>query len=163
MPARMETYNLLKRFGRGSSLHSRNSWRRLTPRQPRPLQTESIRSIRRHPSSTACLPTTGDLRWPTTTCPRYSGTTRLAGVDVGYPAPADALVDFSTALGPRDKVRGLRLRHFFKEALADFLPPEIIAKKKHGFGLPVGVWLVRDKAFRGLAQLIAGATWPNGG
>ena len=70
--------------------------------------------------------------------PKVSGTTRLAGIDVGYPLLSDALVDLSTALGTRDKVRGLRLRHFFKESLADFLPPEIIAKKKHGFGLPVG-------------------------
>ena len=84
--------------------------------------------------------------------PKVSGTTRLAGVGVGYPLLADALVDVSTALGARDKVRGLRLRHFFKESLTDFLPPEIIAKKKHGFGLPVGVWLVRDKAFRELAR-----------
>ena len=32
-----------------------------------------------------------------------------------------------------------------------FLPEEIIDKKKHGFGLPFGVWLKTDKA---LADLI---------
>ena len=44
------------------------------------------------------------------------------------------------------KVRGLTLRHFFKSALRDFLPVETIRKKKHGFGLPFGPWLIRDKA-----------------
>ena len=83
--------------------------------------------------------------------PKVTGTTQLAGIEVGFPLLADAVVDLSLRLGPSDKVRGLRLRHFFKEALADFLPPEIIAKKKHGFGLPVGPWLVTHAGFRALA------------
>jgi len=29
----------------------------------------------------------------------------------------------------------------FKEALRGFLPHEIIAKKKHGMGVPVGMWI----------------------
>ena len=33
------------------------------------------------------------------------------------------------------------MRYFFKEALRDFLPPEVIVKRKQGFGLPVGPWL----------------------
>ncbi len=49
-------------------------------------------------------------------------------------------------------MRGLRLRHFFKQSLADFLPPEIIAKKKHGFGMPVGPWLLSNPALRHLAH-----------
>ena len=32
-----------------------------------------------------------------------------------------------------------------------FLPDAIIAKRKHGFGLPFGVWLVRDGALREFA------------
>jgi asparagine synthase (glutamine-hydrolysing) len=40
------------------------------------------------------------------------------------------------------KLRRTQLRWFFKRALDDFLPHEIITKPKHGFGLPVGVWLM---------------------
>ena len=40
-------------------------------------------------------------------------------------------------LPPEYKLKGLTLRWFFKEALRGFLPDEIIAKKKHGFGLPL--------------------------
>jgi hypothetical protein len=46
---------------------------------------------------------------------------------------------------PDLKLRRTRLRYFFKKALRDFLPAEILAKEKHGFGLPAGVWL-RDFA-----------------
>ncbi len=54
-------------------------------------------------------------------------------------------MDFSTTLPPPFKLRGTRLRYFFKEALRDFLPRATIEKQKHGFGLPTGVWL-RDNA-----------------
>ena len=49
------------------------------------------------------------------------------------------------------KLRGLSLRWFFKQALRGFLPDEIIAKMKHGFGLPVGQWLVQHEGLRRLA------------
>src|SRR5262249_38323991 len=70
----------------------------------------------------------------------------LAGVSVGFPMLSDELLDFSLRLAPPLKVRGLRLRWFFKEALRDLLPQEIIHKKKHGFGLPFGPWLVKHKS-----------------
>jgi asparagine synthase (glutamine-hydrolysing) len=43
------------------------------------------------------------------------------------------------------------LRWFFKKALRGFLPDAIIKKKKHGFGLPFGVWAVRHPALHDLA------------
>jgi asparagine synthase (glutamine-hydrolysing) len=74
----------------------------------------------------------------------------LAGVEVRYPLLDEALVEFSGRLSPAQKVRRLELRHFFKRALRDFLPPETLAKTKHGFGLPFGVWMQTDP---GLAEL----------
>jgi asparagine synthase (glutamine-hydrolysing) len=65
----------------------------------------------------------------------------LAGVEVAYPMLDDDLVEFSTRLPSRLKLKGRQLRYFFKKALRDFLPSEIIAKRKHGFGLPVGIWM----------------------
>lgn len=75
-----------------------------------------------------------DLRKVTTMC-------ELAGVRVSFPMLDHAVVDLSVRIPPRDKLPGLKLRHFYKEAMRDFLPPEIIAKSKHGFGLPFGQWL----------------------
>lgn len=83
--------------------------------------------------------------------PKVLGSTRLAGLEVGFPLLDDRLVDFSLRLDPELKLKGLTLRWFFKEALKDFLPPEIITKKKHGFGLPFGVWAVEHAGLRKLA------------
>jgi len=64
-----------------------------------------------------------------------------AGIEVRYPMLDDELLDLSTRVPPQMKLRGQQLRYFFKRALKDFLPSEIIAKPKHGFGLPFGEWL----------------------
>lgn len=83
--------------------------------------------------------------------PKVIGTTQLAGVDVAFPLLSDELTDFSTGLPPDWKLKRLTLRWFFKEALRGFLPDEIIAKKKHGFGLPFGVWACQHAGLKALA------------
>jgi asparagine synthase (glutamine-hydrolysing) len=83
--------------------------------------------------------------------PKVRVATQAAGMAVGYPLLSRDLLDFSLALPPDWKVRGLRLRWFFKEALSDFLPVEILRKKKHGFGLPFGHWLLQHKGLHDLA------------
>lgn len=83
--------------------------------------------------------------------PKVIGTTQLAGVDVAFPLLSDELTDFSTSLPPDWKLKRLTLRWFFKEALRGFLPDEIIAKKKHGFGLPFGVWACQHAGLKALA------------
>jgi asparagine synthase (glutamine-hydrolysing) len=84
--------------------------------------------------------------------PKVCGSTSLAGVAVGFPFLDSALVDFSLALPTEYKLKGLKLRWFFKEALRGFLPDEILTKKKQGFGLPFGVWATRHEALRGFAR-----------
>jgi asparagine synthase (glutamine-hydrolysing) len=83
--------------------------------------------------------------------PKVTRMCELARVDVAFPMLHDDVVDFSLLLAPEQKVRGTRLRYFFKEALKDFLPPAIISKQKHGFGLPFGVWLKNTPSLRALA------------
>ena len=73
--------------------------------------------------------------------PKVTRSCDIAGIDVAFPLLHEAVVDFSMKLPPDFKLRGARLRYFFKEALRDFLPEAIIAKHKHGFGLPTGIWL----------------------
>ena len=84
--------------------------------------------------------------------PKVLGTTELAGVDVAFPLLTDELLEFSLGLPPHWKLKGLTLRWFFKEALRGFLPDAIIAKKKHGFGLPFGVWATQHAGLRRLAH-----------
>lgn len=63
-----------------------------------------------------------------------------AGIEVKYPLLDDHMVAFANHLPIDYKVRGQKLRWFFKEALTDLLPEKIIRKSKHGFGLPFGMW-----------------------
>jgi asparagine synthase (glutamine-hydrolysing) len=83
--------------------------------------------------------------------PKVRGTTQLAGVEVGFPLLDDDLLAFSMRLPGDFKLKGLKLRWFFKEALRGFLPDEIINKKKQGFGLPFGVWALRHDGLKRLA------------
>src|SRR5574340_858846 len=66
--------------------------------------------------------------------------TEAAGIEADYPLLDDRLMAFANHLPPDFKVRGQKLRWFFKQALTDLLPEKIINKTKHGFGLPFGVW-----------------------
>jgi asparagine synthase (glutamine-hydrolysing) len=75
-----------------------------------------------------------DLRKVATMC-------RLADVRVSYPMLDPAVIDVSVRVPPQLKMEGAELRSFYKRAMRNFLPQEILNKTKHGFGLPFGVWL----------------------
>lgn len=79
---------------------------------------------------------------------------RFAGVRVAYPMLDQPLVDFSLRIPGDWKVRNGDLRWFYKRAMEGFLPPEILRKTKHGFGLPFGVW---TRTHDGLRRLSADA------
>jgi asparagine synthase (glutamine-hydrolysing) len=76
---------------------------------------------------------------------KVSGTCEMAGVDVLYPFLDRDLVDFANRVPPGLKLKGTKLRYFFKRASNGFLPDAILKKRKHGFGVPCGRWM-RDYA-----------------
>jgi asparagine synthase (glutamine-hydrolysing) len=51
------------------------------------------------------------------------------------------LFELAASIPQSMKLRGGRLKHLMKEALADVLPREILERKKRGFGTPMGAWL----------------------
>jgi asparagine synthase (glutamine-hydrolysing) len=83
--------------------------------------------------------------------PKVVGATAVAGTDVRFPFLDDRVVDLSLRLPPDYKLRGLALRWFFKQASRGFLPDAILRKKKHGFGLPFGLWLIGHAPLQELA------------
>ena len=85
-----------------------------------------------------------DIRKVTTMC-------QSAGVNVEFPMLNNSLVEFSTTVPSKRKLRGTYLRYFYRKALRDFLPPAVLKKRKQGFGLPFGVWLVEDPELRAFA------------
>ena len=72
--------------------------------------------------------------------------TEAAGVTVRFPFLDQKLAEFAMTVPAGMKMRGGKLRTFFKRAYADLLPPEIRSKSKHGFGLPIAEWLRTDPA-----------------
>jgi asparagine synthase (glutamine-hydrolysing) len=76
----------------------------------------------------------------------------LAGVKVRFPLLALPLVEFTGTLPAHLKVRGLEKRYLFKRAFRGLLPADTLAKRKHGFGVPVSDWLKRHPGFRELGR-----------
>lgn len=150
MPDRMQTYNLLSRIGLNTAL-TPEFLAKISPE-------EALRKQREWYAQCNCDTLINKMLWydwkytlADNDLPKVIGATNLAGIPVGFPLLDDRLVDFSLRLDPELKLKGLTLRWFFKEALKDYLPQEIITKKKHGFGLPFGVWAVNHAPLRGLA------------
>ena len=56
------------------------------------------------------------------------------------------LVELAARMPQEVKLRGGRLKHAMKEAVAELLPPDIIERKKRGFGTPMGAWLKQELA-----------------
>ena len=149
MPERMHMYNLLRHLGLEEVL---------CPEFLRAVEPNLAQGLQK-----AVYETTGGAHvvnrmlaydWRFTLAdndlPKVLGTCGLADMGVGFPMLDDDLIDFSLRLPVDYKLKGLRLRWFFKQALKDFLPEAILVKKKQGFGLPFGVWALRDQ---GLAKL----------
>ncbi len=85
-----------------------------------------------------------DLRKVTRMCEQ-------AGVDVRYPMLDETVVALSMEIPGKIKMRGNRLRDFYKSAFQDFLPREILDKPKHGFGLPFAIWLTSSSELQTIA------------
>ena len=153
MPQRMESYNLLDRFGAGA-VFTPTFLDQVNIGEPRELQREIYQSSVAQSIIDRMLAYDWRLTLTDSDLPKVTCTAQLEGEMVGFPFLDDDLVDFSLGLPASMKVRRLKLRPFFKDALRDFLPVETIRKKKHGFGLPFGPWLIRDKA---LSQFAATA------
>jgi asparagine synthase (glutamine-hydrolysing) len=65
------------------------------------------------------------------------------------------LVELAATIPESHKLKGGRLKHLLKLALAPDLPNDILERKKRGFGTPMGAWLKRE-----LAPLLNGLLAP---
>jgi asparagine synthase (glutamine-hydrolysing) len=151
MPDRMQTYNLLFRLGLDEVL-TPDFLRQIDAQEPARHQRDVYAAC--PPASLVNKMLAYDWRYTLAEndLPKVIGSAHLAGVAVGFPLLDDRLLDFANKLPTAYKLKGLKLRWFFKEALRGFLPDEIITKKKHGFGLPFGVWAVNHAPLNQLAK-----------
>ena len=149
MPDRLNMYNLLLRLGIADVL-TNDFLAQVDTTSPAQHQ----RAVWAQAKTSHALNRTLAFDWRYTLAesdlPKVCGTTRLAGIGVGFPMLSAQLLDFSLKLPTEYKLKGFKLRWFFKEALRGFLPDEILAKKKQGFGLPFGVWATRHDGLKKL-------------
>lgn len=152
MPERMQTYNLLLRLGL-DNVFPREFLARVDAEAPARHQREVYRLA---PAQAALVNKMLAYDWRYTLAendlPKVIGSAHLAGIEPLFPLLDDRLFEFSLKLPASYKVKGLKLRWFFKEALRGFLPDAILTKKKHGFGLPFGPWAVEHAGLKHLAR-----------
>lgn len=150
LPDRMQMYNLLHRLGT-AEVFEPSFLAQVDPQDPLRQQQAVWRQVGDASALNRMLAYDWRYTLAEADLPKVRGSTSLAGVDVAFPFLDSALVDFSLKLPESYKLKGQKLRWFFKEALRGFLPDEIITKKKQGFGLPFGVWANRHEGLRRFA------------
>ncbi len=67
-----------------------------------------------------------------------------ASIECRAPLVDFELVELMSRVPSSLKVHGFRLKYLMKKAVAPWLPREILARKKRGFGAPFGAWLRKD-------------------
>jgi asparagine synthase (glutamine-hydrolysing) len=65
----------------------------------------------------------------------------MNSLEVRSPLLDIEVADFARKLPRRFKLRGWTTKFLLKRAAAPLLPPDIIGRKKKGFGSPIGAWL----------------------
>ena len=150
MPDRLQMYNLISRLGIEQTL-TKDFLARVDISSPLQHQRNVWAASQATNNTNRELAFDWRYTLAESDLPKVCGTTRLAGLEVGFPMLDSDLLAFSLRLPVNYKLKGLKLRWFFKEALRGFLPDEILVKKKQGFGLPFGVWLTRHEALREMA------------
>jgi asparagine synthase (glutamine-hydrolysing) len=76
--------------------------------------------------------------------PKVDRMSMAHGLEVRAPFLDHHLAELAFALPPRVRLRGRRLKRVLKAAVADLLPPELLARPKKGFGVPLDRWFRED-------------------
>ena len=75
----------------------------------------------------------------------YTDKTSMASsMEVRVPLLDHELVEMAARIPARLKIKGLTRKYILKRAAEEWLPREIVHRKKAGFSAPVRAWLVRD-------------------
>ena len=61
-------------------------------------------------------------------------------IETRVPLLDNRVIDFAAALPASFKIRDGRRKHVLKQALQSLLPDSILARRKQGFGIPLGRW-----------------------
>ncbi len=150
LPNRLENYNFLHQIA-PETIFDTALFKTINTEQP----IDHLSSYYNLPDNANTLNRMHYMDWKRTLADndlrKVSHMCELAGVEVKYPFLDSELVDFSCSIPSSLKLKGFKLRYFYKQAMKGFLPNEILTKPKHGFGLPFGVWMKTNKDLQALA------------
>jgi asparagine synthase (glutamine-hydrolysing) len=73
-------------------------------------------------------------------------TSMAVSLEARAPFLDHVLLQFAARIPTSLKLKGSTSKYIFKKAMRGILPDEIIDRKKHGFGVPVGAWMRGDLA-----------------
>jgi asparagine synthase (glutamine-hydrolysing) len=68
-------------------------------------------------------------------------TSMAANLEVRVPFLNREMIEFAARMPPELKLRGLKRKYILKRALEKVLPPDVVWRKKAGFGAPIRSWL----------------------
>lgn len=83
---------------------------------------------------------------------KVGGMAELAGIRVRYPLLDHRLAQLAGRVPTNLKLRGFEKRFIFKKAMEGVLPHKILYKKKHGMGVPISSWLLKDPKLSSFAH-----------
>ncbi|MFA9460979.1 asparagine synthetase B family protein [Thiohalorhabdus sp. Cl-TMA] len=151
LPDRLETYNLLEHLG-PERVFTEDFLSEVDRTQPLAELRREFEDLRAYSLINSLLGMDLKFTLADDDLRKVTLAGDLGGVQPRFPFLDDSVVSLAARVPPQHKMRRTRLRHFFKEALADYLPREILDKEKQGFGLPFGVWMQEDPDLRELAR-----------
>ena len=140
LPDRLQNYNFLHRHSpseifNGEFLHDIDE----------NIPLDLLRNIYKIPDDCTILNRMLYMDWQFTLADndlkKVNNACGLADLEVVYPLLDERVVTLSCRIPSNWKLKGNDLRYFYKRSLEDWLPSETLKKKKHGFGLPFGVWM----------------------
>ncbi len=150
MPDRLQDYNFLHRHA-ATDIFQADFLAQVDPKAP----LSSLRENYWRPANASTLNRMLYMDWKTTLhdndLVKVNRMCEMAGIEVCYPLLDQRIIDLSCRVPSPDKLRGQKLRWFYKQAMAGFLPEPIINKSKHGFGLPFGIWLKDHEPLKQMA------------
>ena len=150
MPDRLQDYNFLHRHD-VADIFTGDFLAQINVTEPLNLLRESYH----RPANASTLNRMLVMDWKTTLhdndLVKVNRMCEMVDVEVCYPLLDQRIVDLSCRIPSISKLNGQKLRWFYKQAMADFLPEQIINKSKHGFGLPFGIWLKEHQPLKALA------------
>jgi asparagine synthase (glutamine-hydrolysing) len=78
--------------------------------------------------------------------PKVDRMSMAHALEVRCPFLDRELAELAFRLDPGMRVRGMSLKRVLKAAIADLLPPDLLNRPKHGFGIPLARWFRTDLA-----------------